>query len=207
MATAGSTTTTTTATNLPPGQGQPVGTQTSTYATPLITPEAFGLYLGELGKFMGGKQFKDMAPDVGSMIGGGGPQPTISTAKAIPEDLVAQQINAARANIAGQTAGGMEALARQFGARGQEISPALMALQQQMQSRGLGQELQAQRDIAFAAAEKNAQQQLQAQSALAQAVETAYGKRQQEAIERGRVLMTPYQTMLQSLMGGVFNIL
>ena len=135
----------------------------------------------------------------------GGPQPTISTGPVIGQDLLQQQINAARANIAQSTATGQNRLAQQTSARGLGVSPALLAMQAQLGSRGLSQEVGAERDLRLGAAERNADHVLRAQTALAGANETAFGNRQQEQIERQRINASPFQGLFSQILQGVLS--
>ena len=157
-----------------------------------------------LGLFGIGTDKKGERPEVDTSLVGG-PTPTISTGPVIGSDLIQQQINAARAGIAQSTATGQQRLAEQMGARGLDASPALLAMQAQLGSRGLGQEVGAERDLRLGAAERNAGHVLQAQTALANAVENAFGNRQREQIQRQQIQMSPFQGLLGNIMQSVLS--
>src|SRR5262245_27737823 len=75
-------------------------------------------------------------PDVDTSLVSG-PQPLINTGPVITPDLLQQQINQTRAGMAQSTAGQQNALANQMAAHGLAASPALLAMQAQLGSRGL----------------------------------------------------------------------
>lgn len=160
--------------------------------------------LGLFGITGGGKGSIQSRPDVDTGLVSG-PQPTISTGPVIGDDILQQQINAARAGIAQSTAGAQQRLAEQMGARGLDVSPALLAMQAQLGSRGLGQQTSAERELRLGAAERNAGHVLQAQRALAEANEAAFGNRQREQIERQRIAMSPFQGLFSSILQSVLS--
>lgn len=134
-----------------------------------------------------------------------GPQPLINTGPVISPDLLQQQVNQARAGIASSTAGQQQGLANQMAGRGLVASPALLAMQAQLGSRGLANQWNAENQLRLGAAEKNAQQVLQAQTELARANEAAFAGRQGEQIERQRIAMSPFQGLLSSILSSVLS--
>ncbi len=107
-----------------------------------------------------------------------GPTPLINTGPVISPDLLQQQINQTRAGIAQGTAGAQQGIANSMAGRGLDASPALLAMQAQLGSRGLANQYNAENQLRLGAANQNAQQVLQAQTALANANEQAFSGRQ-----------------------------
>jgi len=134
-----------------------------------------------------------------------GPTPLINTGPIISPDLLQQQINQTRAGMAASTAGAQQNLANSMAARGMDMSPALLAMQAQLGSRDLASQWGAENQLRLGAAERNAQQQLAAQTALAEANERAFAGRQGEQIERQRIAMSPFQGLFGSILQSVLS--
>lgn len=144
----------------------------------------------QFGSLMGGGTGGPTAPG-----GTGGQQPQINTGPVWGQQQIQQQVNAAQGRNNAALAGQQQAMNSNMAARGfGGNSPLAQALGTQMQMQTNAMNSTAAREIPWQSAQANAQHLLGTQ----QAAESQFASRQQEAIERQKLAMSPLLQLLGS---------